>query len=1129
MGVQSLWDIVGPSARPVRLEALSRKKLAVDASIWIYQFLKAVRDKEGNALQSSHIVGFFRRICKLLFFGIRPIFVFDGGVPVLKKQTIAERKNRRQQKAESTRETAQKLLAMQLQKQLQGEPTNWKRQRKNVLQSSKKAVGGAANADDEKRGKYEYLVNDSDKHDDDPDEDDDDIIYFEDLPGNNAPLTAQTQSSESLSPEQLKSIKFRKKDEYHLPDLHEFKVSRTDQRIMADEDERVPEDDDFDHVDGININEVDPKSKEFSKLPIATQYMILNHLRLKSRLRMGYQKEQLQELFPSSMEFSKFQIQQVQKRNFYTQKLMNVTGMNDDVNVERRIAGDKDRKYALVKNEDGWTLALQGEGASATNPISLSDEELNKDVLLTEKPKIELMEKEKRIYSDAESDSDFEDVPLEEQEETEEEKQLQKALIMSIYEQYNEPEHSIGIEQQQQQQQQPSKGLQGFNTSMEDAVEASKAEYYKMVKEEADLEKQIEASSHSSSSYLNSSASKTNFGASLLFPNLQLTKEDVNANAMPSTLDKTADSAQNEHTPISSKSELGRSFIFSADNHETGKVQLKKGTGNNIDDNTQFKTQAGNKNGAITDFDMGRKSKKLQIDEAKETECLPIVKSVPKKEEHVVDDDDDIASELSDNDEQITKNRPAGQERLPDWFRNEVSQTLNPHNEKFVSSIIDRKMNKNIDDGDVEEYEDEEKAAGLIPWFEAKEYFETNDNEDDGKSNGDGYDNDADVVDVAEVAPPPPPPPPPQLPSLPPHSPSIIEADAPSKEQELPEKEPERKAAVIDYDFEEEDEDMLIEQMRTEEVDHELLKSKIKATHTVPPISSINTRITEEHLLQEKLQKAKRDSDEVTETMIYDVQELLKRFGIPFITAPMEAEAQCAELLKIGLVDGIVTDDSDCFLFGGDKVYKNMFNQKQFVECYFKDDIATKIGLSQDNLIELALLLGSDYTEGIKGVGPVLAMEILAEFGSLNKFKEWFDRHTKTAEVKSNLTSLEKNLLSKVKSGKLYLPDNFPDRIVFEAYKRPEVDPDKTDFVWGVPNLDQIRSFLMYNVGWSQERVDEVMIPLVRDLNKKSAEGVQSTIGEFFPQSYIQSNKELKLGKRMKTAANKLNKRKKVV
>ena len=90
----------------------------------------------------------------------------------------------------------------------------------------------------------------------------------------------------------------------------------------------------------------------------------------------------------------------------------------------------------------------------------------------------------------------------------------------------------------------------------------------------------------------------------------------------------------------------------------------------------------------------------------------------------------------------------------------------------------------------------------------------------------------------------------------------------------------------------------------------------------------------------------------------------------------------------------------------------------------------------------------------------------------------------------------------------------------------PEVDSDKTEFQWGVPDLDQIRSFLMYNLLWTQTEVDEVMVPLVQDMNKKKLEGRQSTISEFFPQEYIQSRKELNLGKRLKTAANKLKKQK---
>ena len=64
------------------------KAMAIDSSIWIYQFQATMRDKEGRGLVNAHVLGFLRRICKLLFYGIKPVFVFDGGAPALKRTTI---------------------------------------------------------------------------------------------------------------------------------------------------------------------------------------------------------------------------------------------------------------------------------------------------------------------------------------------------------------------------------------------------------------------------------------------------------------------------------------------------------------------------------------------------------------------------------------------------------------------------------------------------------------------------------------------------------------------------------------------------------------------------------------------------------------------------------------------------------------------------------------------------------------------------------------------------------------------------------------------------------------------------------------------------------------------------------
>jgi hypothetical protein len=56
--------------------------------------------------------------------------------------------------------------------------------------------------------------------------------------------------------------------------------------------------------------------------------------------------------------------------------------------------------------------------------------------------------------------------------------------------------------------------------------------------------------------------------------------------------------------------------------------------------------------------------------------------------------------------------------------------------------------------------------------------------------------------------------------------------------------------------------------------------------------------------------------------------------------------------------------------------YRHIFENRKYVEEYRMDDIERELGMDRDDLIRLALLLGSDYTEGVAGIGVVNAVEV---------------------------------------------------------------------------------------------------------------------------------------------------------
>jgi DNA excision repair protein ERCC-5 len=147
--------------------------------------------------------------------------------------------------------------------------------------------------------------------------------------------------------------------------------------------------------------------------------------------------------------------------------------------------------------------------------------------------------------------------------------------------------------------------------------------------------------------------------------------------------------------------------------------------------------------------------------------------------------------------------------------------------------------------------------------------------------------------------------------------------------------------------------------------------------------------------------RARSAAEGPTPEMFEQCQELLQLFGIPYIVAPMEAEAQCAFLDAAGLVDAVATDDNDVFLFGGQRVYRNLFadsrsrKKDDSVEEYRAEDVERELGLTREHLASLAQLLGSDYAEGVGGVGVVNALEVLRAFGpgteGLRRFRAWME------------------------------------------------------------------------------------------------------------------------------------------
>ncbi|KAL3418574.1 DNA excision repair protein [Phlyctema vagabunda] len=1193
MGVTGLWPILHPCARPIKLETLNRKRLAVDASIWIYQFLKAVRDKEGNALRNSHVVGFFRRICKLLFFGIKPVFVFDGGAPVLKRQTVLGRKQRREGRREDAVRTAGKLLAVQMQRR--GEEENERRKRQ-------KEVSGRVAAHEEEEPLPENLV------------------YVDELGMSNA--------------ERQQTRKFTKKDAYHLPDLTngiEGMGQPNDPRVMSAEEleEYARQFNNGEDVNLYDFSKIDFNGEFFMSLPPGDRYNILNAARLRSRLRMGLSKEQLEEMFPDRMAFSRFQIERVRERNELTQRLMNLNGMNDvdTLSGGGRIAGERGREYVLVKNEGvegGWALGVVSTDKSVgerNKPIDIDmlhqkiketqDEESEEDFEdvpvegLNRLPKLQertqnltyddfqaqdIARQRRNLYASRggsgpskrprlapeESDSLFVDsdgphVPLpdhdsenedleraialslqkdndpESMERSDEEEHLNRAIALSLQKNHHQ-ESELEVdefedvplpeyEQRAAEAPKPISTSSGrmvahiVNNRANAAVPKRKAVDSDDSDSDLDLQSALAAARKKKAPAVDkrnqpppvASNKKNPFDGPLPFEKLDFKSsifgkkktaakpQDVPTQDVTSDVDEEAGGFEKDGGEEVSRP-LPPWLVGSDDIRSQVQEQQKRDVELNAEDRQRaleeeriFQRDHGiievesSDDGSDVEIVDAPPPKKAALpatlgDVAKVTHAEPLKGDIPEATSPLPQEEKvevEVVKEASEEDEEIAE-----------WSESDYGDAVTKP--KPVTKVIEPNLQDNPTKhgkSPSPEFEDVElPSAATLLHKSPSPIFE-----------------DVDMPDTNVT-----------FPSAPSHyTASQVAMDDSFDRQEA------EMIDGIDFDeFSDPDDEELLAQLATEAEEHARFASTLNHKSERENQEAYERELKQ---LRSQQKKDRRDADEVSHIMITECQALLRLFGIPYITAPMEAEAQCAELVNLGLVDGIVTDDSDIFLFGGTRVYKNMFNSNKFVECYLSSDLEKELSLSREQLIAIAHLLGSDYTEGLPGVGPVTAVEIISEFPSaqgLQEFKDWWiaTQHS-TRPLPEDVGSTFRKKFRRAQATKLFLPPAFPSGAVTEAYLKPDVDSTPEPFQWGVPDLDRLRDFLMATIGWTQERTDEVLVPVIRDMNRRETEGTQSNITRYFEGAVgLGANgipREKDLGsKRMKDAVSKLRAKK---
>ena len=223
------------------------------------------------------------------------------------------------------------------------------------------------------------------------------------------------------------------------------------------------------------------------------------------------------------------------------------------------------------------------------------------------------------------------------------------------------------------------------------------------------------------------------------------------------------------------------------------------------------------------------------------------------------------------------------------------------------------------------------------------------------------------------------------------------------------------------------------------------LKSETQAKRR--EIREESEKIYKEALAEGNTEKARKyamRSSKLSKEIIDSSKKLLTLMGIPYVDAKGEGEAQAAYLVEKGDAYAVASQDYDCLLFGAKRVVRNLAVNSNLgnLEYYELKRVLNELNITREELIDMGILIGTDFSQGLKGVGAKTALK-LAKNGQLNeKLKELQEESSHNLEeVKEIFLNHDVNTNYKIK--------------------------------WNNPDKDKLIEFLCFEHGFSKDRVSK--------------------------------------------------------